>query len=160
MRCQQIRSQFTAYADGDLRPPQRRRIQEHVTSCRACQEEFEGLNYFLNASRDALECPGPLYSFQVLRARMDSIAPLQEVVAFLPKLRVQGPVPQFAVAALLLAITLAAPLLQRTGRQTYAAAKTPFNEQLARIDETYEDYFDEAPTRKLEGVGWLLVVGF
>ena len=47
-----------------------------------------------------------------------------------------------------LAITLAAPLIQRTGRQTYAAAKTPFNAQLARLDDTYQDYLDEGPTKK------------
>ena len=143
MRCEQVRSRLAIHADGDLRGAALYEVELHLDACSVCQGEFAAVTCFLQETREALASHEPAYSFAELQIRMDQVEPLDGVKAFLPKLHAQGPLGQFAATAVLLTIMLATPLLQRFGRQTYTAAKSPFDEQLARLDKTYEEYLDE-----------------
>ena len=102
MHCRQIQSKFAGYVDGDLHAVERQLIQEHIGRCTECEAAFDEFRLFLGEIEEFLVHPGPAYSFEALCVRMAQIEPLEEIVAFLPKLKVQRAVPRFAVAMLVL----------------------------------------------------------
>ena len=142
MECRHIRSKFAGYADGDLYPQERRLVERHTADCDECRMELEAMSGFLNDCHEFLVCPEPSYSFERLRARMATVQPLDEVVAFLPKLRVHGAFPRFAVAALFLLFVGSGPLTARGGRQFVSLMKSPFSLRTAQLKEDYLDRLD------------------
>ena len=143
MDCRHIKSQFSGYLDGDLQPDERYRIQQHVTQCSACQEEYEEVRDFLAMSEDALTYHGPRYTFAELRAKMAAMEPLEELVAFLPSLRVNGAIPRFAVTMVLMLLVCGLTMNLRNTRQVYAAMKSPFKDRVAKLEHTYSEYLDD-----------------
>ena len=142
--CRLIQSKFAGYVDGDLRPEERRLVQEHVGSCAECEGAFEELRSFLGEVEEFLVHPGAAYSFETLRVRMAQIEPLEEIVAFLPKLKVQRTIPRFAVAMMMLVLVGGGgPFSLRNTKELYTAMKSPFKVQKAALEETYREYLGE-----------------
>ena len=142
MECRHIRSRFTGYVDGDLHPQERRLVEGHTAGCAGCREELAALSGFLNDCHEFVVCPEPSYSFERLRARMATIQPLEEVVAFLPKLRVHGAFPRLVVSALFLLFVGSGPLTARGGQQLMSMVKSPFNLRSDQLEEGYLDRLD------------------
>jgi len=142
MECRYILSKFADYLDGDLRPAEQRLVDRHVAQCPSCRRELEALRRFLDDCNEFMACPRPAYSFRHLRARMAAIEPLQEIAAFLPRLKVQGLIPRAAVAMMFLLMVGITPGSLRNTRQLYAFMKSPFSMHTARIDEAYREYLD------------------
>ncbi len=137
MNCRQIRSRFADLLDGHLRPNLRRTVQEHLAKCPECRDEFEELEGFLANCDEFLVCPGPAYSFETLRARMATIEPLQEVIAFLPKLRVEGAIPRLAVGFLVMLMVCGTPGTFRNTRGLCDAVRDPFRTRVAQWENQF-----------------------
>ncbi len=142
MECRHVRIKLPGYLDGDLLPSERRPLEDHLAECPECRAEWEELRGFTSTLQEFVVCPGPAYSFEALRRRLATIEPLEEVVAFLPRLRVNGLIPRFAVATLLLLLVNGGPFALRNSRQLYTAMKIPFSERHGQIDDS-EKYLDE-----------------
>ena len=140
MDCRNLQGKFTDYVDGDLRPAEGRMLERHLASCPACRQEYEALKWFLDDCHEFLVAPGPAYSFASLRARMAAVKPLEEVVAFLPRLRVHGAIPRYAVALLFMILVGSTPSTYSSTRTLYASIRSPFAQHKERIDEAYEEY--------------------
>ena len=143
MNCRHVHGRIVALIDGDVPPGLRDDMASHFASCPACRAEYGDVADFLAVCREVLTCPGPAYSYAVLRAQMETIRPLDEVRAFLPKLRADTPAPRFAIAACMVAGACMAPLLQRMGVDGYRASRQPFDTRLARIDEAFQEFLGE-----------------
>jgi hypothetical protein len=142
--CRQIQSRFAGYLDGDLRAEEKHHIDKHVETCTECATAFGETQSFLGEVEEFLVHTGPTYSFETLRLRMAQIEPLEEIVAFLPKLKVQHTIPRFAVAMLVLVLVGGGgPFSLRNTKELYTAMKSPFKVQKTAIQDTYREYFDE-----------------
>jgi len=134
MECRNIRRNLPALLDGDLRPEPARAVRLHLDACPGCAAELLDLQEFLRTSDEALVYQGAPLRFDALRARMAAIEPIDQVVRYqLPKLRIPGAVPRFAVAMLLLAVLAGVPYAFRNTRQVYTAVRTPFEQQEATL---------------------------
>ena len=116
MECREVHLRIPAYADDDLRPGERRLVERHLAGCPDCQEEAQEVSRLLDTCHEFLVCPGAGYSFEALRVRMADITPLAEIVAFLPKLKIEGTVPRLAVTALMILLVGLPALSARTAR--------------------------------------------
>ena len=127
MDCRTIQRDLPALVDGDLRPHRAQVLTAHLASCRDCERSRKDYVAFRGAAKSALTYRGPALSFETLRAEMHQIEPLDQVLRYqLPKLKVPGTVPRFAVAMALL-VSVAGPTYAcRHTRQVYVAVKTPF----------------------------------
>lgn len=71
MDCEKIRDQFSLLLEGELKPPEEERVQEHLASCPACEKEwneFERLIDWLHSAGEE-EVPDGLLS--EIRERLD-----------------------------------------------------------------------------------------
>ena len=158
MECRNIRRSLPALVDGDLRPEPARELQQHLDSCPDCAAELHELQEFLRAGDEALAYSGAPLRFEGIRARMATIAPLDQVVRYqLPKLRIPGAVPRFAVAMLLLAVLAGVPYAFRHTRQVYTAVRTPFEQQEATLlaaleEDRFPGETDPAPRGRDDGL--------
>lgn len=153
MECRYIQSRLASHVDGDLSPGGRREVERHVAVCAECREELVALQRFTDDCREFLVFPGPAYSFDALRARMKAIEPLEEIAAFLPRLRVMGTVPRFAVTLLLMILIGGTPFTIRNTRMLYVAMKTPFTRHMDKIDEAYREYLPQQVLESEDGGG-------
>ena len=48
MWCRNVRSQLSAYADGELTPTAARRVEEHLAGCEGCAREHAELQRLVN----------------------------------------------------------------------------------------------------------------
>lgn len=64
MWCRQVRSQLSAYADGELGAVERRSVEEHLSRCEQCSREYTGLQSLvrLTAGIPAEEAPTSLHA--------------------------------------------------------------------------------------------------
>ncbi len=153
MDCRQIQSRFTGYVDGDLRPAERRSIERHVAACAACREELAALRCFLSDCHEFIVHPGAAYSFEALRARMAAVEPLDEVIAFLPKLKIGGFVPRLAVATAMMLLVSGMPQTLRNSRQVYNAVRLSFAAQTTQWEDKYQDQLDLQYRERIERIG-------
>ena len=142
MECRHVQSKLTAYVDGDLHPAERDSTAAHLAQCPACREELAEVRRLLSDCREFLVCPGPAYSFETLRRRMAQVQSLDEVAAFLPRLRIHHTAPRFAVAMLFLVLLLGTSLPLRHARMVIQAAKSPFKERFAQCQPEYIEQMD------------------
>ncbi|MBP8128818.1 MAG: zf-HC2 domain-containing protein [Candidatus Hydrogenedentes bacterium] len=148
--CRRVRSKFTDYVDGELRTPDREAVDAHLSVCSACREEFAEHRYFLTTCDEFLVPDGPVYSFAGLRPRMADIEPLEEIVAFVPKVRIRGPVPRFAVSCLLMLLAGGLPATFRFGREMYHQARDPIIAYTDRVEEQYRAAWDTEHAAELD----------
>lgn len=137
-----MQRKFVAYLDGDLSPAARTDAERHLLSCLECREALESLRAFDTTCREALAFPDTPYSFTALRARTAEITPLDEVTAFLPHLKVQGAIPRFAAALVLLMLSSGASGALRHCQAAYMVARQPFESRIEQVDDTYQDRLD------------------
>jgi len=133
---------FPAYIDGDLRPAARWEVEEHLRECGPCQHEFDEMRQMLEDCRAVLAGIEPSYTFAALRQRMAYVRPLEEVAAFLPRLRINHAVPRLTVAALFLLLFMASNLPVRQARSMYHAMQRPFNTRVTQFEPEYLDRLD------------------
>lgn len=140
MDCRTIRRDVPALLDGDLGPRRAGEVLRHLDSCPNCDGERAQFQALLRASEDALSYRGAPLAFNDLRARMATTEPLDQVLRYqLPKLKIPGTAPRFAVAMVLL-VCLAGPTYAcRHSRQVYTAAKSPFEYQEATLTAALDD---------------------
>lgn len=140
MECRQIRRALPALLDGDLRPGPEREVRDHLEVCPDCIAAYAELREFLSASDRALTYGGAPLRFEALRARMATIEPLDQVIRYqLPKLKIPGAVPRFAVAMVLLVVMAGFPYAFRNSRKVYASVRTPFVQQEATLLAALEE---------------------
>lgn len=150
MDCRSMQSRCAAYLDGDLPPGARMEAERHLASCDECREALESLRDFDAACREALAFPGAPYAFSALRKRMAEIVPLDEVTAFLPHLKIQGAIPRFAVAVLMLMLTGGASGALRHCHVVYTAARQPFLTLAEQCEDSYQDHLDETYRKTMQ----------
>ena len=142
MNCRLTRSKIVDYIDDALYPGDRSDIDVHLCGCEKCRALYREVKSFSDTCAEFIVYPDKPYSFNVLRARMASIRPLDEIVLFLPKMHSQGLTARLATALLLLIFVALLPSTVRASRDTCAAAKRPFNEEKAKWEPEYQDTLD------------------
>ena len=140
MDCRVVRTRLADLIDGHARPAERRALEAHLGQCPDCREEWSAMRAFLADCDECIVCPGPAYSFDALRVRMATVQPLEEIVAFFPKLRINHAIPRYAVAAVMLVLVCASPSTLLRARQCYSALRTPF--QTYAVIEKDDNYMD------------------
>lgn len=155
MDCQQVQSRFTAYVDGDLRPAEERWVKQHLERCAACQEELAAMRRFLGDCHEFLVHPGQSYTFEQLRVRMATIEPLEEIIAYLPKLRINNFIPRFAVAMVFMMLVSGAPYTLRNSRHVYDAVRLSFKTQADQWEDTdtYQEKMDRQYREQQQELG-------
>mgnify|MGYP006279231029 CR=1 FL=1 len=144
MQCRYIRSQMLAYIDGDLYPAQCREVERHVAACVECAEELADVREFSGLMREFVVCPGTPYRFEALRICMAEIEPLEELAAFLPKLRINGAIPRAAVSALMMCLLVGANLASLAPRHAYQNMRHAFSNRKEQVREEYLEELDSA----------------
>lgn len=142
MQCRHVQMKFPAYIDGDMRPGERREVEEHLEECEPCLEELRAVQQLLEECRGILAGATPSYTFEMLRRRMAGVRPLDEVAAFLPRLRINHAVPRLTVAALFLLLFMVGNLPVRQMRTMYHAMQRPFNTRADQCEPEYLDRLD------------------
>ncbi len=142
MQCQHAQSKLAAYVDGDLAPGPRQMLEGHLAECPACAEELRAVRKLLADCQEFLVCPGPAYSFDTLQRRMARVRPLDEVVEFLPRLRVNPVIPRMMVAALFLLLVAGSLLPLRLARLTVQSIQSPFELRKAQCAPEYQEVLD------------------
>ena len=140
MDCRSVQRDLPALVDGDLRPHRAQVITKHLATCGDCAQSRKEYVAFRAAAKSALSYRGAPLSFESLRAEMHSTEPLEQVIRYqLPKLKIPGTVPRFAVAMALL-VSIAGPSYAcRHTRQVYVAVKTPFALQNTALTAVLDD---------------------
>lgn len=144
MDCRQIQSKLPGYLDGDLFPAEQRLLGAHLERCMECKAAWLECRAFLQTCDEFLVYPEKAYPFSSLKRRMADIEPIEEVIAFLPKLQINGAIPRFAVAVVLLLLTGALPTSLQGTRDAYAAMRSPFTHHADRLEAAYENDFKKA----------------
>ncbi|HNT89185.1 MAG TPA: hypothetical protein PKL84_15090, partial [Candidatus Hydrogenedentes bacterium] len=121
-------------------------------ACAGCREEFAAHRHFLATCDEFLVPEEPAYSFAELRRRMTDVEPLAEIVAFVPKLRIRGPVPRFAVSCLLMLLAGGLPATFRFSRDMYHQARDPFLAYKARVEDQYKAAWDPQHAAELDRI--------
>ncbi|MBI1320595.1 MAG: hypothetical protein GC168_16855 [Candidatus Hydrogenedens sp.] len=111
-----------AWLDGELDPNAQRDLLEEAFNDPETEARLHAWREDLAAFDAALAPPEARYTFATLRARLETITPLDEIRLFLPRLRLDSPVPRFAVAAMLAAALGSSWLLGRFQRAQADAA--------------------------------------
>ncbi len=140
MDCRPIRRDVSALIDGDLGPRRAEEVKQHLSDCDVCAAECEAVHALLLRADIALTYSGKPLSFEALRREMATIDPLEQVIRYqLPKLRIPGRVPRFAVAMILLLAAGGLSYTFRHTREVYVAVKTPFADQKTVLTAALED---------------------
>ncbi len=72
--CDGIRNKMFAYCEGEFPLSEKTQIDEHLFTCPACQQVFEGFRGVLNQIEAEKNQPADPYFYTRLRARMDQEA--------------------------------------------------------------------------------------
>lgn len=142
MQCRHVQMKLPAYFDGDLSPAAIGEVDEHIRSCETCRDEFHTVQALFSDCRAVLTSVQPTYTFDSLRLRMAQVRTLDEVVAFLPKLRINHTVPRLTVAALFLLLFVLSDVPVRHFRTMYHAMQRPFNARAEQWKPEYQDQMD------------------
>lgn len=105
-----------AWLDGELTPEAEAELLAQALADPDTAVRLESWREDLAQWDAALTPPVQPYAFGTLRARLVEISPLDEVRLFLPRLRLDSPVPRFAVAAMFAAALGASWMLGRFSR--------------------------------------------
>lgn len=131
MTPQRLDAQIIALLDGDLMPGARERLHAELAADPAKAKAAAAWRALSDEWRGALAHPGAAYTFDALRARMRDLTPVEEVRLFLPRVRLDSPVPRLAVAAMF-AAALGASWM--TGKLSRAAGAGGVEQLHARSD--------------------------
>ncbi|MCC6143873.1 MAG: zf-HC2 domain-containing protein [Candidatus Hydrogenedentes bacterium] len=142
MECRHIRMNLPAFLDGDLSPDSRWIVEDHLEWCPACAEELADLNDFNAGARLCLECPAPAPEFHTIQTRLHTIDPLEEVVAFLPRLKIRRAVPRLVVACFFLFLAGGSQYLLRHAWQILAQGRVAVETHRLDLEARLADALD------------------
>ena len=111
MDCSEVRAGFIGYIDGDLSGDEKLRIELHVAECYDCREELDEIGRLLELSDAALKHPRPVDRFEDLSERLAEAEPEIIPLPRRPKLRVREVLYKLAVAAIVIAVIAASPII-------------------------------------------------
>lgn len=149
MNCKITQGKMIEYIDETLYPGERSDFELHLCACENCRETYREMKAFSDTCAEFIVYPEKPYSFNALRARMATIQPLDEVVAYLPKMRAPGLVGRFATALLLLVFVALLPSTVRTSRETCTAIRRPFTEETTKWEPEYQEALDKQYRQKM-----------
>ncbi len=136
MRCSIAQSKIPAALDGDLAPGERHLLMAHVGECAACANEFEASQDLDALLNEVVLCPAPNYSFAQLRERLTDIDTLDEIRAWLPKLRARGPVARLAASCLMVLLMVMGQGSMRVARTVHQNSAEGIHNSHTRLDLT------------------------
>ena len=142
MKCTHTHSKLIGFIDGDLHPADRNEVEMHLRYCDACHEEYLALKEFTALTTEAVAYPDTAYPYEALRPRMAVITPLDEVMAFFPKLRSRSLIGRMATAFLFLIFALLLPWPVREAKETFDSARRVMNEEIAKWEDEYQHQLD------------------
>jgi len=119
MDCIEIRAGFVGYIDGDLSGDERLRVELHVAECYDCREELDEMGRLLELSDAALKHPCPVDRFEDLKARLPDAEPAPIPMPSRPRFRVREVLLKLAVAAMVIALIAASPILINGARRLF-----------------------------------------
>lgn len=139
--CRNIQIKLADHVDGDLSPSTQRVLEAHLQQCPDCEIVWHEYRAFLQNCDEFMVYPEPAYPFAALQRRMADIEPLEEIIAFLPKLQINHMIPRFAVAIIVMLITGTLPATFQGTRQAFTAIRSPYLHHAATLESVYEDDF-------------------
>ena len=111
MNCQEIQDDLSSYIDKALPEKELRLIEEHLSRCPQCQEEYEALKETINMISSLEEIIPPASFRRELRQKLERTAQQQEkssaqglIHSWLSKLRATGLMPVAAALLIMLAV--------------------------------------------------------
>jgi hypothetical protein len=111
MRCESCRDKFSEHDENRLNPDEARQVQEHLSSCAECEEEYRQFSVVVNALRELGQVPPPKGLLDRIQHVLDATEPPMPM----PHRRARlGPL---VVAAACFAIIFAGLWVHQTGRQ-------------------------------------------
>ncbi len=149
MNCRITQGKMLEYIDGTLYPSERSDFELHLCACETCRELYREMKVFSDTCAEFIVYPGKPYSFNTLRARMATVRPLDEIVAYIPKMRAPGLAGRFATALLLLVFVALLPSTARTSRETCTAIRRSFTEETAKWEPEYQEALDKQYRQKM-----------
>ena len=149
MNCKITQSKMLDYIDGALYRDECSDIEIHLCGCEHCREFYQEMKAFSDTCAEFVVYPDQPYSFKTLRARMATIRPLDEVVAFFPKMRARGLTGRLATATLLMLFVLLLPTTVRISRESCTATRRPFTEEKAKWEPEYQEELDAQYRQKM-----------
>lgn len=150
--CRRIRSRFTDYVDDSMRATERAGIEAHLAECDTCRGYFGEHVELLQTVEDVLFAPEPTYTFDDLRVRMAEIEPVREILAFVPKMRMQAPIPRFALAFVMMTLVFGLPTALRCSREMACQLRRPSMTYEARVDQKLDEIDDPALAREADAL--------
>lgn len=142
MKCTHVKSKMVDYIDNALYPAEYQEVEMHLRYCSECAELWSSIKSFSDDLAEFVVYPDRPYSYSVLRARMASIKPLEEVIAFMPRMHAHSLTGKIAVAVLLVLFMFMAPGPVRGLREVYVAGRRPFTESKEKWSEKYQEQLD------------------
>ncbi len=134
MTPQRLDAQIIALLDGDLMPGARERLRAELDADPAKAEAAAEWRALSDEWRGALAHPGAAYTFDVLRARLRDLTPVEEVRLFLPRVRLDSPVPRLAVAAMFAAAVGASWMTGKLSRTAGAGGVEQLHARSEHLD--------------------------
>lgn len=141
MNCSVVQRKFTALFDGDVPGLERQDVELHILVCAACRAAYREHSDFLKTCDEFVVCPGPPLPFAALRERLADIEPLDEVLAFVPKLRIHSAYGRLALASIMLLFATGMPVSWRGTRHFCDSLTAAVELNRYQIDEACEGRF-------------------
>lgn len=145
MICSAVQRHFTALFDGDMPESSRQDLELHILVCKSCREAYRQHCDFLRTCDEFLVCPGPPHPFERIRERLPDIEPLDEVLAFVPKLRIQSAHGRLALACVMVLMVSGMPWGMRNTRQICSGLTEAVEMNRYQIEEACEGRFPLDP---------------
>lgn len=151
MKCTHIQSKLIGFIDGDLHPADRDDVALHLRYCDACHQAYQALHLFNEAAAECIVYPDTPYPFAALRPRMAAVTPLNEVMAFFPKMRSRSLTGRLATAALLLVFALPLSWPARDAKENFITAKRTMAHASDKWEDEYQEQLDEEYRKEVLG---------
>lgn len=149
MKCNHIKSRLIGFIDGDLYPADHREIETHLRYCDSCHQEWLAMKALSDTTSEFIVYQDAPYPYAALRPRMAVISPLEEIMAFFPRMRAQGLAGRLAtVLSLLFLFSL--PFPGRLVRDLTEPARRTLAEEIAKWEEPYQEQLDEEYREQLK----------
>jgi anti-sigma factor RsiW len=138
MNTRQMESRIIAYIDGDLMPAERQRVADAVAGQHELAEAAQEWQERTAEWRDALAFPDAPYTFATLRARLAHVRPIDEIRLFLPRVRLDSPLPRLVVASLFLAALGVSWMAGKLARSHGVEITQRMSDRSAHVDDMIE----------------------
>jgi copper chaperone CopZ len=118
MKCSKTKRKLIAFLDNELSPPERSKIEEHLSSCSICREELNVISEVFESScfDDEID-PSPYFRHAVIQ-RIEAQKKRSYMIAEIFQFVIKKPVPKIAVLVLLVGMLMIPAIVSKSSAAT------------------------------------------